>query len=49
MYITHVHQSFDADTYFPEIDLSKWESETILSHEKDDKNPHSFTIKRYWK
>jgi len=49
MFITHVHASFDADTYFPAIDLENWQQEVILRFEKDEKNPHSFTIKRYWK
>lgn len=49
MFITHVHANFDADTYFPKIDLSHWNEEVILHYEKDEKNPHSFTIKRYWK
>ena len=25
MYITYVHSTFDADTYFPEFELSQWE------------------------
>lgn len=50
MYITHVDESFEADTYFPAIsDLEDWQDEVILRHEKDDRNPYSFTIKRYWK
>lgn len=49
MYITHVDESFAADTFFPKMDLDSWKSEVILEHEKDEKNAHSFTIKRYWK
>lgn len=49
MYITHVDEAFDADTYFPTINLDHWKSEVIFTNEKDDKNPYAFTIKRYWK
>ncbi|MBN1599527.1 MAG: dihydrofolate reductase [Bacteroidales bacterium] len=28
MYLTHVHKSFDADTYFPEFDLKNWKIES---------------------
>lgn len=49
LFITHVDESFKADTCFPEIDLNQWNSEVLLRHEKDAKNPYSFTIKRYFK
>lgn len=31
LYLTRVHQSFEADTYFPEIDFNEWE---LLEEEK---------------
>ena len=50
MYITHVHQTFEiADSYFPFVDWEAWEEEEILHHEKDEKNPYSFTVKKYSK
>ncbi len=49
LYITHVQSSFDADTYFPKIDLSAWQSELIFSHDADEKNKYPFTVKKYWK
>lgn len=49
MFITHVHESFDADTFFPTVNWEDWQEEVLLNFEKDEKNPHSFTIKRYWK
>ncbi len=47
MLITHVNHKFDADTFFPEIDLKNWKTETLFSHEIDDKNAYSFVVKKY--
>lgn len=47
MYITHVDGTFGADTFFPEIDLQKWESETIFVQDKDEKHEVGFETKRY--
>jgi dihydrofolate reductase len=49
MFITHVDEAFDADTHFPEFDKEEWNEEIILTYKKDEKNPHDFVIKRYWK
>lgn len=49
LYITHVLDSFEGDTYFPEIDENKWFSETLLTHLKDEKNKHNFVVKKYIK
>lgn len=39
LYITHVDVSVpDADTYFPDIDLNKWQKVSENKHEKDEKN-----------
>lgn len=47
--ITHVHHTFEADTFFPLDVLSEWNSEEITRHEVDEKHKYAFTIKRYWK
>lgn len=46
MYVTHVHQSFEADTFFPEIDTTIWKKINELTVEADEKNPykHSFAV-----
>ncbi|MFD2915639.1 dihydrofolate reductase [Psychroserpens luteus] len=46
--ITRVHHKFpDADTYFPEIDMSKWKETARKEHSKDDKHEFSFTFLTY--
>ena len=49
MYITHIDESFDGDTFFPVVDYNKWNSKTILIHNKDEKNPHNFKVVVYEK
>jgi len=49
IYLTIVHQSFDADTFFPEIDYHEWKETTREDHQPDEKNklPYSFiTLER---
>ena len=48
MYVTHVAKTYDAETFFPEIDTSKWKSETVFSQEKDEKHEAGFMTKRYY-
>jgi dihydrofolate reductase len=46
LYLTTVEQSFDADTFFPEINFSEWqalETEHVDAGEKND-YPHTFTV-----
>lgn len=47
MYITHVQGTFGADTFFPKIEDEHWQSESIATHEVDEKNAYAFEIKRY--
>ncbi len=47
MYVTQVHETFEADTYFPFVDWDGWEEEEIFEFDKDEKNPHSFTVTKY--
>lgn len=46
LYLTRVHKSFDADTFFPEIDFSEWtmsESEEVEASEKNE-YPHTYSL-----
>jgi dihydrofolate reductase len=46
MHLTWVHGDFKADTYFPEIDFSKWKEVSREDHPADEKNeyPYSFSV-----
>ena len=49
MLITEIEEDFDADTFFPEFDESKWTKELMSEHEIDERHPHAFKIYRYTK
>lgn len=45
--LTRVHHTFEADTFFPEIDLEKWTLDFEEFHQKDEKHNFDFTFLRY--
>ncbi len=47
--ITKVHSNFDAEVYFPEIDMSIWQLENQEHHLKDEKHQFDFTFQSYIK
>ena len=47
--LTRVHGEFEADTFFPEIDLSKWELIKEEFHDTDEKHKYPFTYLTYKK
>ena len=47
--ITRVHHTFDADTFFPEIDLTKWKLTSEEYNPKDEKHRFDFTFETYLK
>lgn len=49
MYITQVDDVFGADTFFPDIDFSKWSQQVVGVQPKDDRHVASFTIYKYIK
>lgn len=49
LYITHVHENFEGDTFFPTLDLKQWKITTNEFHEKDEKHKHSYTFAVYQK
>jgi dihydrofolate reductase len=44
IYLTRVHQRFDADAYFPELDMTKWVETAREEHQPDEKNNIAFTF-----
>lgn len=45
--LTKVHASFEADTYFPGVDLSKWQLVFEEHHAKDERHDFAFTFQTY--
>lgn len=45
--ITRVHHSFDADVYFPEIDLKIWELTAETLNSKDEKHLFDYTFQTF--
>lgn len=45
--ITRVHHSFEADTFFPEIESSDWLLAETEFHAKDEKHAYDFTFQTY--
>lgn len=49
MDITHIHHSFDADAFFPEIDMKLWEETGREDHPADGRNPYAYSFVQYKK
>ena len=47
--LTRVHETFEADTFFPEIDTSIWKEISNSYHAKDEKHKHDFSFLTYEK
>ena len=45
--ITRLHHTFEADTFFPEINLNKWKLASTEFHPKDEKHRFDFTFETY--
>lgn len=45
--LTKVHASFNADAFFPEINLTQWELIASEFHPKDERHPYAFTFETY--
>lgn len=45
--LTRVHATFEADTFFPEIDASVWKETGRSFHKKDDKNEYDYSFITY--
>lgn len=47
VYLTRIHQSFEGDTFFPELPQEKWKIIFREDHQPDEKNPHPFSFITY--
>ncbi len=45
--LTRVHESFDADTFFPKVDSNIWKETSKIVHPKDDEHAYSFSFITY--
>jgi dihydrofolate reductase len=45
--LTRVHASFDADAYFPEINMSEWQLQSSEYHPKDERHAIDFTYETF--
>lgn len=45
--ITRVHADFEADTFFPEIDMANWKEVTKTQHQKDENHAYDFSFITY--
>ena len=45
--LTRVHSTFEADTFFPEINTSRWQKTSETSHGIDEKHLHAFTYETW--
>lgn len=44
IYLTLIHHSFDADTFFPAFDESQWRLVSRTDYAADEKNPHPYSF-----
>lgn len=47
LYITHIHEKFAGDTFFPEFDPKQWEQISCEKGIKDEKNPYDYEFRIY--
>ena len=45
--ITRVHESFEADTYFPEINKKEWKIVSSEFNKKDEKHKYDYTYQTF--
>ena len=44
IYLTEVHQAFEGDTFFPEINTLLWVETEREEHQADEKNPYDYAF-----
>jgi dihydrofolate reductase len=46
IYLTRIHEAFDGDTCFPELNAADWREVERSDHTADAKNPHDYSFIR---
>ncbi len=44
LYMTLIHQNFDGDAFFPDIDLHEWRETERIDHQADAENPYAYSF-----
>ena len=47
IYLTRIHDHFDGDKFFPEMEEEEWKEMSAKRHEADSDNPHAYTFYMY--
>ena len=47
VYLTRIHHSFDADTFFPRLQPMLWKELRSEFHMKDEKNPYNYSFQLF--
>jgi dihydrofolate reductase len=47
IYLTRIYKSFEADTFFPQINPTEWAEEEREEHQADEKTPFAFAFINY--
>ena len=47
LYVTRIEYTFEADTFFPEIDEKVWKLVLREHHDADEKNAYSFMFEEF--
>ncbi|MCL6570685.1 MAG: dihydrofolate reductase [Bacillus sp. (in: Bacteria)] len=47
LYITHIHEEFSGDTFFPDFNGGQWELTSIEKGISNEKNPYDYDFRRY--
>ncbi|WP_153979012.1 dihydrofolate reductase [Paenibacillus xylanilyticus] len=45
--VTRIHEEFEGDTFFPDVDWSEWELKEQIEGEQDEKNVYAYTFEFY--
>lgn len=49
LYLTVIHENFNADVFFPMINMNEWTEKEKILHQPDEKNLYSYSFIKYEK